>query len=91
MKFAIIKSLLDNFKNINSTMESFKMLVYTIYCLDLTVPTISFWYTFRASNYLNPNQASCFVRPDLGLKCLQRLSAGHKSALAGEGVNEMNN
>ena len=27
------------------------------------------------SNSLDPDQAQCFVGPDLGLNCLQRLSA----------------
>ena len=28
---------------------------------------------------LDPDQARCFVRPDLGPNCLERLSANHKS------------
>ena len=31
--------------------------------------------TTRVSNSLDPEQACCFVRPDLGPNCLQRLSA----------------
>ena len=31
------------------------------------------------SNSLDPDQAGCFVRPDLGPNCLQRLSADDKS------------
>ena len=35
--------------------------------------------TIRVSNSLVPDQARCFVGPDLGLNCLQRLSADDKS------------
>ena len=35
------------------------------------------------SNSLDPDQAGCFVGPDLGPNCLQRLSA-EKSSLAGK-------
>ena len=35
----------------------------------------------RVSNSLNPDQARHFVRPDLGPKCLQRLSAGKELIL----------
>ena len=31
------------------------------------------------SNTLDPDQAQCFVRPDLGPTCLQRLSADNTS------------
>ena len=34
--------------------------------------------TIRVSNSLDPDQARCFVGPDLGPKCLQRLSADDK-------------
>ena len=36
----------------------------------------SFRNTLRVSNSLDPDQARHFVGPDLGLKCLHRLSAG---------------
>ena len=36
------------------------------------------------SNSLDPDQARCFVGPDLGPNCLQRLSADDKSPLAGK-------
>ena len=36
------------------------------------------------SNSLDPHQAHCFVGPDLGPNCLQRLSADEKSLLAEE-------
>ena len=32
-----------------------------------------FMITIRVSNSLDPDQARCFVRPDLGPKCLQKL------------------
>ena len=35
----------------------------------------SFRYANRVSNSLDSDQARCFVRPDLGSNCLQRLSA----------------
>ena len=35
----------------------------------------SFRYTIRVSNSLDPDQAKHFVGPDLGPKCLQKLSA----------------
>ena len=34
----------------------------------------SFRNTIRVSNSLDPDQAGCFMGPDLGLNCLQRLS-----------------
>ena len=33
----------------------------------------------RVSNSLDPDQARCFVGPDLGPICLQRLSADNKN------------
>ena len=39
------------------------------------------------SNSLDPDQARHFVGPDLGPKCLQRLSADNKSPLAGKELN----
>ena len=36
----------------------------------------SFRNTIRLSNSLKPDQARCYVGPDLGLNCLQRLSVG---------------
>ena len=39
----------------------------------------SFRNTFRVSNSLDPDQARCFVKPDLAPNCLQRLSADDKS------------
>ena len=38
----------------------------------------SFRNTIRVSNSLDPHQAQCFVEPDLGPNCLQRLSADDK-------------
>ena len=35
--------------------------------------------TIRVSNSLDPDQARCFVGPDLDPNCLQRLSADDKS------------
>ena len=35
--------------------------------------------TIRLSNSLDPDQARCFVGPDLGPNCLHRLSADDKS------------
>ena len=35
--------------------------------------------TIRLSNSLDPDQAGHFVGPDLGLNCLQRLSADDRS------------
>ena len=34
-----------------------------------------FQESIRVSNSLDPDQARCFVGPDLGPNCLQRLSA----------------
>ena len=39
----------------------------------------SFGNTIRVSNRLDPNQVRHFVGPDLGLICLQRLSADNTS------------
>ena len=39
----------------------------------------AFRNTIRVSNSLDPDQARHFVGPDLGPKCLQRLSADDKS------------
>ena len=39
----------------------------------------SFRNTIRVSNNLDPDQDRHFVGPDLGLNCLQRLSAANKS------------
>ena len=39
------------------------------------------------SNSLDPDQAQCFVRPDLGSNRLQRLPADDKSPLAGKELN----
>ena len=46
--------------------------------------------TLRASNSSDPDQDQCSVSPDLGQKCLQRLSADDKSRLAAskERVNQ---
>ena len=44
-------------------------------------PKNSFRNTTRGSNGFDPDQDGCFVIPDLGLNCLQRLSAGNKSLL----------
>ena len=43
----------------------------------------NFPYTIRVSNSLDTDQARHFVGPDLGLNCLQKLSADSKSTLAG--------
>ena len=40
--------------------------------------------TTRVSNILDPDQARHFVGPDLGPKCLQRLSTDDKSSLVGK-------
>ena len=39
----------------------------------------SFRNTIRVSNSLDPDQVPCFVGPDLGPNCLQRLSADDTS------------
>ena len=38
------------------------------------------------SNSLDPNQAECFVGPDVGPNCLQRLSADEKVTASVERV-----
>ena len=43
------------------------------------------------SNSLDPDQAQHFVGPDLGLNCLQMLSADNKSPLAGKELIYTNN
>ena len=40
---------------------------------------LDFFNTIRMSNSLDPDQAGCFVGPDLGPNCLQRLSIDDKS------------
>ena len=45
----------------------------------LTFSKNSFRNTIRVSNSFDPGQARHFVRPDLGLNCLQGLSADIKS------------
>ena len=45
----------------------------------LTISKTSFRNTIRVSNSLDQDQAQCFVGPDLGPNCLQRLSADNKS------------
>ena len=40
-----------------------------------TFSKYSFRNTTRVSNSLDPEQAKCFVKPDLGPNCLQKLSA----------------
>ena len=47
---------------------------------------MSFRNTIR-SNSLDPDQTRCFVRPDLGPNCLQRLLADDKSHHCGVRVN----
>ena len=41
----------------------------------LTLWILDFFNTIRVSKSLDPDQAQYFVGPDLGLNCLQRLSA----------------
>ena len=41
----------------------------------------SFRNTIRVSNSLDPDQVRCFVEPDLGPNCLQKLSADNTSRL----------
>ena len=41
------------------------------------------------SNSLDPDQAPCFVWPDMGPKCLQRLSAYSKGTNSGERVKAL--
>ena len=48
---------------------------------------LDFFNTIRVSNSLDPDQALHFVLPDLGPKCLQRLSADDNLALAGKELN----
>ena len=49
---------------------------------------LDFFNTVRASNSLDPDQVRCFVGPDLGPNCLQRLSADYKKIpLAGKELN----
>ena len=47
----------------------------------------SFRNTIRVSNSLDPDQNRHSIRPDLGLNCLQRLSADDKIAASMESVN----
>ena len=50
--------------------------------LSLSKSTLSkyfLWNTIRVSNSLDPDQARQNVGPDLGLNCLQRLSADDTS------------
>ena len=56
---------------------------FTIWMLD-------FFNTIRVSNSLDPDQARHFVRPDLGLNCLQRLSADNKLPLVCKELNSNN-
>ena len=42
----------------------------------------NFRNTIRVCNSLDPDQAGCFVRPDLAPNCLQRLSANDTSSTA---------
>ena len=51
--------------------------------VNLTFSTKTFRNTIKVSNSLNPDKAIHFVWPDLGLNCLQGLSAGDKVATSG--------
>ena len=48
-------------------------------CHVLNLWMLNFFNTTQVSNSLDPDQARHFVGPDLGLNCLQRLSADDKS------------
>ena len=54
---------------------------FFFFCLfgKLTFFEHSFRNTIRVSNSLDPDQARRFVGPDLGLNCLQRLTADDTS------------
>ena len=54
----------------------------------LNVRFQNYFHEYYQSVSLNPNQARCFVGPDLGLNCLQRLAADSEqnTLLAGKGL-----
>ena len=57
----------------------FKYSFTLYYCAIFYSLDAGFFNTIRVSNSLDPDQAKCFVGPDLGSDCLQRLSADNKS------------
>ena len=58
--------MLGNFSCFLSSTDFFSKLAFS---------KISFRNTIRVSNSLDPDQVRRFVGPDLGLNCLQRLTA----------------
>ena len=69
--FILTLCMLGNFCTIFLSSEDF-------FFFKLTFSKESIRNTFRVSNSLDPDQALCFVGPDLGPNCLQRLSAEDK-------------
>ena len=64
-----------------------RLLIFT----KFTISKNSFTNTIRVPNSLDPDQVRRFVGPDLGLNCLQRLSADDKIITSGEGVKMKTN
>ena len=67
------------FKTLFNFLLAGKISVISSFFQKLAFPKISFRNTIRVSKSLDPDQARCFIGPDLGPNCLQRLSADKTS------------